>query len=591
VRINKPVSLVIDEISETFGDSNIKPFVKEQDARKLYLEDVFSRSNTLAITGIELASRMSEYGLDSLYVPLLADKSNNHPGISSFSKSNNHTRTSIVKLLNQHRFVVVLGDAGSGKSTLVNYLCACFSGEILERRPSIRNLLSELSGDALTKAQWEHGSLIPVKILLRDYAAWAIQSSHYNLWDYVSYLIDSMGLPHYKSELYNELTHDGGIILFDGFDEIPRDGNVLQRIRNEIQTFYEEFPKCRMLLTSRPYAYDTSYFNGVFTTTILQFNKEQIDKYIDNWFSQLAFQSNLSFSEVQIRAEVLKSVIRENEQIYYLAQNPLILTLIVISYARGQQLADDRVGVLSLIMDFFLERWDTNKVVRDYKGEISIIQPGLDEYNKIGGRRFRRAINELAYRVQEKQSESNEMAQIEKDDIIELLSRRADNLNVNYSSLLDYLINRSGILVQRTTGTFTFSHRVFQEFLAASHLAETDYPEMAVSLFMQRPEKWREVIVLTGGIASRGGSFAVVVLANELCAKEPDSKSSTKEAWGAFAASLILMENLKQREPNNREKPVIDRLKKWMQYIDNKDILPSELDFQIKNIRTWLTDH
>ncbi len=589
VQKNKPVSLVLDEIAEPMKNFLSSESLQISSPRTAYLENILENNNKIVLSGIDIGSTIPEFDLGNLYVPLFTNFQEKNQNFTSKSHSSNN-RTSVVKFLNQHRFVVLLGDAGTGKSILINYLCSCFAGEILRIKPDLRVLLSASSSDNLTTDQWDHGALIPVKILLRDLVAWGLKTSKFDIWDYLIYAIDSMGIPNFVSELRKELKSYGGLIMFDGLDDVPQDEQIMSRVRHAIQEFYEDFSKCRILLTSRPYAYNSFFFNDAFTIAVTQFRKEQINKFVDKWYSQFALQTNLSFSEVQKRAEVLKNFIGQDEQIYELAQNPLILTLITTLYSTTGRLPNDRVSILSSIVDLLLDRWDSEKVVRDYRGEISLIQPGLDEYRKVGGRNIRRIIYELAFHAQTNQSEPFGVATIKRSEIVKQFSLDNSTLNIDYDVLIEYLINRSGMLVQRTLDTYTFPHRVFQEFLAASYLAETEYPEMAVSLVKQNPVYWGEIVVLTGGIASRGGSFAVLALINELCSKDPNNTSSTTNAWGAFFASRILMENLQMREPSTREKPIIERLKKWTRYISTANLLPDDQDNQVKKIVNWLAN-
>jgi len=94
-----------------------------------------------------------------------------------------HPRTlSALALLNREKYLVLLGDPGSGKTTFVNFVALCLSGERLKSplaniRVMTASLPFEADGSRGGKSEeekrqpWEHGSLLPVRIALRDLAA------------------------------------------------------------------------------------------------------------------------------------------------------------------------------------------------------------------------------------------------------------------------------------------------------------------------------------------------------------------------------------------------------------------------------------
>ncbi len=67
--------------------------------------------------------------------------------------------------------------------------------------------------------------------------------------------------------------------------------------------------------------------------------------------------------------------------------------------------------------------------------------------------------------------------------------------------ILTHLLNRSGLLQERTDGVFHFAHRTFQDFLAAKELVEDD--QLAEALRHAHDQQWHDVLLLAAGHCTR----------------------------------------------------------------------------------------
>jgi len=135
---------------------------------------------------------------------------------------------------------------------------------------------------------------------------------------------------------------------------------------------------------------------------------------------------------------------------------------------------------------------------------------------------------------------------------------------------------RAGLLLPRGVGVYTFPHRTFQEYLAACYLTDQDFPEKLAELACADPNRWREVALLAAAKASHGGDFAVWVLVDRLCHRDPgQAAANLKEIWGAHLAGQVLVESAKLTKVSGRNEEKKALVQNWLVHILRQKDFPA----------------
>ncbi|RPH55863.1 DUF4062 domain-containing protein, partial [bacterium] len=233
---------------------------------RAYLSRLYREAASLSLLGIDPATRDGDSGLslDAVYTALLTltpRAGRLQPG----APEERERPLSALEQLNRHPHLVLLGDPGSGKSTFVNFVALCLAGEILGPPAAgldlLRSPLPDDEGDDEKEPQpWDHGPLLPVRVVLRDFAAQGLPpvgkpARARHLWDFIAGTLTEASLAGCADYLYKHLQETGGLILLDGLDEVPEAEDRREQIRDAVMDFVKSFGRCRVLLTSRTYAY------------------------------------------------------------------------------------------------------------------------------------------------------------------------------------------------------------------------------------------------------------------------------------------------------------------------------------------------
>ncbi len=365
---------------------------------------------------------------------------------------------------------VLLGDPGSGKSSLLQYLAL----------------------------DWVEDNTKPFPLLieLREYA---IDRPHAkNFLDFLSK--ETMADWRFdRHRLHQYLQTQPSLVMFDGLDEIF-DPHLRQSIIEKIANFAtQQYPKAKIVVTSRVVGYDPDRLRGVKFQhfTLQELDESQIQEFIDKWY-ELALGKDPQQEQLKRR---LKEAIDRSPAIQNLANNPLLLTLMAMLNQEGD-LPTRRVDLYDRASQLLLHNWDF-----DDNGK-NLADPALKQ---IDAPEKQKILGKIAYTMQ---SDPAGLAGnlLDAEGLQQILTVHLKEWSmtpaVMAKQLIEQLRTRSFILCAYGTDAYGFVHRTFLEYFCAKgfvrRLREELYllEQLRDDVFAQhwQDETWHEVLQLICGI-------------------------------------------------------------------------------------------
>jgi len=405
----------------------------------------------------------------------------------------------------KNRYVVILGDPGSGKSTLSRYL-----------------VLSLITKED-EKLQETFDSYLPILIELRNYSIEFTNKSCNTFIKYLDLLGETEGYGLTKGALDNYLkTNEKAIVIFDGLDEIF-DPIQREKIEKQIVGFTNDYPKARVIVTSRIVGYKRSTFkNANFSTYTLQdFRKPQIDAFVDKWYS-IALINNPD--EARTRKERINRSLDESSSIRQLAGNPLLLTIMAL-INKHQELPRERWRLYDHASSVLIHHWDWERRVKEWNIKIEYVSK--DDKEEL--------LRRIAYKMQSapKGLAGNYIhadtlqAEFEKY-FRERYQKNPADAKLAAQVLIEQLRERNFILCRYGSNLYGFIHRTFLEYFCACAIVrkfekkhEFDIEDLK-NIFKEHwgDKTWHEVLRLICGMIEE--NFAEVLICYLMREPPPD---------------------------------------------------------------------
>lgn len=558
--------------------------------RRDYLQRVVDQTHGLRLGGVDPKTAReggsgTSLSLDAVYTALMTQQTEQDTARQATARTPEREaeRLSALALLDRTPRLALLGDPGSGKTTFVNFVALCLAGEGLGASDINLQLLTtplpteEAGGREKPRPQpWRHGALLPVRIVLRDFAARGLPpvgqpATGAHLWQFIVAELGP-GLAEYAPHLQRELQESGGLILLDGLDEVPEAANRRLQVKQAVQGFAIAHPHCRSLATSRTYAYQRQDWKlADFGEAVLApFSWGQIEQFVNSWYRHIAAIRGQDLADAQGRATLLKNAIKQRPRLLELAARPLLLTLMASLHAwRGGNLPEKREQLYADTVDLLLDQWEGPKIVREVDGRARVEQESVSEWLRVDRTAVRGLLEQLAFEAHRDQPDLVGTADMAQDRLVTGLVRIANNPDVKPVRVIQYVTDRAGLLAARGEGVYTFPHRTFQEYLAACYLTDHGFPDDIADLVLADGERWREVALLAGAKAARGTRSAVWNLAEALCYQDVRPMPAPAACLAALLAAQTLIENGVWEGASARNQVKAERIRQWLLAIVN----------------------
>ncbi|HEY3252139.1 MAG TPA: NACHT domain-containing protein [Ignavibacteria bacterium] len=344
-------------------------------------------------------------------------------------------------LTRKHNLMLILGDAGTGKSTILRRLTYILA----KKGVNDLNLYT-----------------IPILIRAIEIAKQIHAKSLLDICVDETCRLTNSSKPSFSAD---DLKSGRVILLIDALDEVSKEENK-SLIVNSLLSFNEVYPDCKIILTSRenPTLNKINLLNLFTTYYISSIGFKEVGKILKR------FERSQSLSE-----DESKELLRRLQEIHGMELNPLLVSVFAMTSDYNKK--DIPANITELFKKFtevMLGRWDQDK--------------GLEHQYHAPLKDF--LLKQIAFELHKDGKTSMDLNQF-KSIVAKDLASRGHSADINV--LTDEIINRSG-LFRLTQDRIEFRHHLLQEFFAGRGVPNQEYLKIII-----KEDWWQRAIVFYFG--------------------------------------------------------------------------------------------
>ncbi|MEU8730571.1 NACHT domain-containing protein [Streptomyces tendae] len=413
-----------------------------------YADHVAARYGTLTIYGLDAGTR--EWPLDTAYLSLEATRPQ---AARDGRRSPEYPVLAAEQVLAGHDQVFLRGVAGSGKTTLVQWLAVTASSRVYDH--GMPHLIGRVP------------FVLPMRRIVRPGAELPLPGD----------FLRAVGAPVAGEQppgwAERVLRARRGVLLVDGIDEIAGDRRAAAR--RWLRELVRAFPGNLWLVTSRPSAVPEEWLaaEGFSELVLAPMGRDGVATFVRRWHRAAEVDGSVG--------ESLLASVRSTSELNELATNPLMCGMLCALHRdRRGFLPQDRRSLYEAALTMLLERRDRERELLGSDGVRLAYATQVQLLQKLAWWLIRNSRHEM-----------------DRDEARGIVDRALPALNLDGAGgeeVYRALLLRSGLLREPAEDRVDFLHRTFQDYLGARLAVQ----EMDFDLLVNHADadQWEDVILL-----------------------------------------------------------------------------------------------
>ncbi|MCX6082846.1 MAG: SUMF1/EgtB/PvdO family nonheme iron enzyme [Chloroflexi bacterium] len=556
------------------------------EAHQRYLENILAAHEFMALPGFGTGGQSLKIQFEKVYVPLqLMDL---RLGVIRPERDDGPyggaAVLSLASALQRYRRLVITGMAGSGKSTLINFMLLTYARSLMgeKQESAVASAKPAAAGkQRIINAEDDHlPILISVRALghyLKEKYRKSGPDSPVRLLNYLRIRSETQNLALPDKFFDSHIVTGRALVLLDGMDEID-DQRLRQRVMRLIVEFVKRFPSCRYIVTSRPFAQKWPDENTPLLSE--QFGTIQIREFIPGEVRQFVrvFSNTVEIglagaetsdvlSRARLNTQKLIGAIETNSNLADLAVTPQALTMLALVQRHREQLPEHQAYLYDSAVDVMLDQWDLANLP-EQATRLEAGQRSLDRVER------RRALEILAFWLHQ-----NNLTEASRDVLKTALQpwflQRYHADQALASAALDtfmrFVGESFGLFVECGADQVGFSGRIYQEILAAHALSEREDSLAYIVKCLPSPW-WHAVILFEAGLLSTQ-KHRVSELVQSIQGAGQQSRLDSNR-FSLLAAECLMDFDLKDLDPG-----LLDDVRKSLKKVANVPLQPGDRQY------------